>query len=324
MKEDDGTWVGITVELWKEIARELDVDYEFKEVDLNGLLHGLEDKTLDVGATGLGVTAAREAKFDFSTPYFVASEAVAVNADQQPSFLQVFRRAFLNWGLITLFLFIIIVMLSGGGILWLIEYKGKSEHYGGKSRKAFGRSLFWSLIVLTGRDLPQSIGWTTVSPTTFAARVFGIIWMSVGVMLFSLFTATAASVLTSKQLQSVINDPQDLRHVKVGTVGSSVGEEYLKLHQIKNTTFTDAAKLLNGLANHSIDAAVYNAPVMSYYAKTMFVNKIAVLRFSLRQVFMAIPVPAGSALRKPINRALLKVIDSKRWQTILANHLGQE
>ena len=119
--------------------------------------------------------------------------------------------------------------------------------------------------------------------------------MSVGVMLFSLFTATAASVLTSKQLQSVINDPQDLRHVKVGTVGSSVGEEYLKLHQIKNTTFTDAAKLLNGLANHSIDAAVYNAPVMSYYAKTMFVNKIAVLRFSLRQVFMAIPVPAGSA-----------------------------
>jgi ABC-type amino acid transport substrate-binding protein len=216
-------------------------------------------------------------------------------------------------------------MVAGGAVLWLLEHKGNAEHYGGHSRKAFGRSLFWSLIVLSGRDLPQSIGWHTDSPTTFAARLFGIIWMTVGVMLLSLFTATAASVLTSKQLQGLVNDPQDLRHVKVGTVANSVGQYYLDHQHIKYTPYSPGpVDVLQALSEHRIDAAVYNGPILSYYARTKFANKIVVLRFSLRQDFMAIPLPPGSPLRKPINRALLKVLDTKKWQTTLANYLGTD
>jgi ABC-type amino acid transport substrate-binding protein len=93
-QDEDGAWTGITVDLWKQIAEDLDLKYEFKKVDLRGLLVGLEDGTLDVGATGLGITAPREEKFDFSTPYLVANEAVAVNADQQPNLI---RSAALDW-----------------------------------------------------------------------------------------------------------------------------------------------------------------------------------------------------------------------------------
>jgi polar amino acid transport system substrate-binding protein len=325
MQDEDGAWTGITVDLWKQIAEDLDLKYEFKKVDLKGLLAGLEDGTLDVGATGLGITAPREEKFDFSTPYLVANEAVAVNADQQPNLIQLFRRAFFNWSLLGLFLFIVLVMVGGGAILWMLEHKGNSDHYGGNTKKSFGRSVFWSIIVLSGHDLPHSIGWSTDSPTTSAARIFGMIWMAVGVLLVSLFTATAASQLTSKQLQGLVNDPQDLRHVKVGTVVNSVGQEFLDKGHYKYSLYSPGpVELLKGLSEHQIDAAVYNGPIMSYYARTAFVNKVAVLRFSLRQDFMAIPLRPGSALRKPINRALLKVVETKKWQTALAGYLGNE
>lgn len=140
MKDDDGTWTGITVDLWKDVAQELGLDYELKEVDLKGLLQGLQDGTLDVGATGVGITAPREEKFDFSTPYLVANEAAVVNSDQQPTLFQLFIRAFFNWSLLSLFLFIVLVIASGGAVLWLLEHRGESEHYGGKSKIALGEA----------------------------------------------------------------------------------------------------------------------------------------------------------------------------------------
>ncbi len=325
MQDEDGNWTGITVELWDQIARELGVEYVFKPLDLKTMVQDLKDGSLDVVAAGLGVTAGREAMFDFSTPYLVANEAVAVCADQQPSLLQTFRRAFLNWGLLTLIGSSIAITVGGALLLWLFETRGKADYYGGGNRTAFTRSLFWSLMVLVGRDLPTSIGWSTTAPKTLWARLFGIIWMMVGVLGFSLFTATVASVLTSKQLLSIVNSPQDLRHVRVGTVKHSVGQEYLDHEHIKYTAYGPGpVDLLTALTEHKIDAAVFNGPILNYYARTKFVEKVVVLRFSLRQDFMAIPMPAGSPLRKPINRTLLRVIDSKKWQSTLSTYLGND
>jgi ABC-type amino acid transport substrate-binding protein len=126
-------------------------------------------------------------------------------------------------------------------------------------------------------------------------------------------------------LQGIVSDPQDLRHVKVGTVPGSVGQDYLDHQRMKYGLYTPGpVDLLKAVADHRIDAAVFNGPIMSYYARTAFSNKIVVLRFSLRQDFMAIPMRPGSPLRKPINRALLKVLDTKKWQTILSNYLGND
>src|SRR5580693_2093317 len=54
IQEDDGTWSGITVDLWKEIAGVIGVDYVFKkEENLKSLLKELKDGSLDVVATGV-------------------------------------------------------------------------------------------------------------------------------------------------------------------------------------------------------------------------------------------------------------------------------
>jgi len=323
MQNDDGTWSGITVDLWKEIAPSIGVDYEFRKFK-KGFMGDLEDRTVDVAATGVSVTADREKKIDFSDSYLSVTEAVAVNADQQPSLLQVLRTTFVNWTLLTPILLILGLTMVGAAILWILEQKGDSEHYKGRSRKAFGESLFWSTMVLTGRELPKSTGWTTTPPTTLSGRVFGVIWMLVGIMLITLITASIASVLTSKQLQGLIHDPDDLRHVTVGTVSESVGYEYLKHRGIKPQVYPGTKKMLEALAAHKFDAAVFNRHMMVYYSRNQYLNKIVVLHIPLKQDFLALPLQAKSPWKEKINEALLDVIETKKWQDIVSNYLGND
>ena len=93
--------------------------------------------------------------------------------------------------------------------------------------------------------------------------------------------------------------------------------------KINYTSYETPLKLVTALAERRIDAAVYGSTTLAYYAKSM-PNKIIVLRFALRQDFAAIPVPSGSPLRKPINRALLQVLESEKWHKIVARYVSYE
>ena len=64
--DPDGTWTGISVELWREIANELGIDFEFRETNLNGNFDGLAQGWLDVAIGPLTITERREEICDFT------------------------------------------------------------------------------------------------------------------------------------------------------------------------------------------------------------------------------------------------------------------
>ncbi len=323
MKDEDGHWTGLTVDLLKELAEDMHFSYEFKESDLAGVQNLVAEKQVDLCAAGLAITAEREARFDFSDPYFVFNQAVAVNADQQPSLFYVLRSTFLSWGFLAILFGLIGVVIFGALVFWLLEQKGDSEHYAQRDVRAFGRSLLWSVMMLTGREMPRSTGWEAHPPKTVGARTFAVAWMILGVFLLSLFTAGAASLLTSRELQSIVNSENDLHHVRCGTVSGAAAQAYMDHHGVKYVTFPTDKQLLNALVAHKIDAAVFASVPLSYYAKTSFANKIAVLRFALRHDFAALSLPPGSPLRKPINEGILRILESKRWQTIVSKYITE-
>src|SRR5208337_4359381 len=51
MKDLDGQWTGISIDLWRQIAAELNLSYEFRELDQYDLLQGLTNGSLDVVVT---------------------------------------------------------------------------------------------------------------------------------------------------------------------------------------------------------------------------------------------------------------------------------
>jgi polar amino acid transport system substrate-binding protein len=323
MKDEDGHWTGMTIELLRELAEELHFDYDFVESDLAGVQDLLQKKEVDLSGAGLAITSEREAKFDFSDPYCVFNQTVAVNANQQPTLFDVLRTTFLSWGFLEIVLLLIGVTLFGALIFWILEQKGDSEYYAQKDKNAFARSLLWSVMVLAGRDMPHSIGWDAHPPKTIWARSFGVAWMMTGILLLSLFTAGAASLLTSRQMQSIVSSQEDLRRVRCATVKGAAAQAYMDRHHIKYTTYENDKDLLNALVARKIDAVVFASVPLSYYAKTSFANKIVVLNFSLRHDFVAVAMPPGSPLRKAVNAAILHTLESKRWQTIMSKYVTE-
>ena len=82
-KGKDGKYTGFDIELWAEIAKRIDVEYELKPMDFNGLIPGLITGNLDVALAAIFIKSAREEKIDFSHPYFTAGLKVLVSASNK-------------------------------------------------------------------------------------------------------------------------------------------------------------------------------------------------------------------------------------------------
>ena len=66
-KEDDLT--GFEVEIMKEVAKRLELDLEFSEMGLDGMLTSLNSGQVDLAINDIEVTEERQEKFSFSKPY---------------------------------------------------------------------------------------------------------------------------------------------------------------------------------------------------------------------------------------------------------------
>jgi len=80
-KGKDGKYTGFDVELWAAIAKRLNVTYELKPMDFNGLIPALTTKNIDVALGAIFIKSSREKVIDFSHPYFRAGLKVMVRTE---------------------------------------------------------------------------------------------------------------------------------------------------------------------------------------------------------------------------------------------------
>jgi len=67
IKQQDGSWSGISIELWKRIADESGLRFRLVETQsLQDLLDGVANGAFNVGVAAVTVTAARERRVDFT------------------------------------------------------------------------------------------------------------------------------------------------------------------------------------------------------------------------------------------------------------------
>jgi ABC-type amino acid transport substrate-binding protein len=66
LRSDDGNWSGLSIELWNQIAADLDMKFEFREYDydLAGLLDAVERSQIDAAIAAIPITYENEARFE--------------------------------------------------------------------------------------------------------------------------------------------------------------------------------------------------------------------------------------------------------------------
>ncbi len=78
IKLADGSWDGISIELWREIAAENHWDYEFREMELPQLLEATEKGEVAAAVAAVTLTHEREKVMDFSHPFYSSGLGIAV------------------------------------------------------------------------------------------------------------------------------------------------------------------------------------------------------------------------------------------------------
>ncbi len=103
-------------------------------------------------------------------------------------------------------------------------------------------------------------------PRAATARVIAVLWMFMSVVFIAYFTAAVTSSLTVQQLRGDINGPEDLPGKRVGSIKGSTSAEYLRQRSVEPVEFTKMEEAYQALQDGQVDAVVYDAPVLLFYA----------------------------------------------------------
>jgi polar amino acid transport system substrate-binding protein len=308
--EEKGELGGFSIELWKSIAQELKINSDFiKSTDVSSLLNSVKSKQSDLGISAISVTSQRERDFDFSQPIFDSGLQILVRSQGHQSSISRLVDSLFTPEFFQLLGMMLLIILIPAHIVWLVERK----HQGGfLENSAYFPGIFkacwWAAATLAtqAEEMPKGA----------LGRIMAVIWMFISVVFIAYFTATVTTSLTVDRLQSNIKSPQDLAGKRVATIISSTSANYLSQQKIETKEFKQIDEAFNALNSSNVDAVVFDAPILLYYAAHDGKGKVQIVGSIFRKESYAIALPTGSPYRKPINNALLSLQENGKYQEI--------
>ncbi len=309
IQQDDG-YSGFTIDLWSEIARRMEVDYQFIAVETSDdQLNAIAHSDADIALGGIAVTRDREENFDFSYPYFAAGLRIMIPAEA-PIDISALITNFFSPLVVQILGILLVTVLLAAHIIWFVERSNNPDHFPVSYFAGIWESIWWAAVTVT------TVGYGDRTPRGVIGRIFGLLWMIAGLFLLTYFTASVTSTLTLRELRGAINDITDLPGKRIVTVQDSTSADYLQtrnLHPILVADFETAYTMLN---KGRADAVVYDSPVVDYYATTEGKGFVQVIDKLFDREDYAVATPTDSPYREAITRAILETIEDGSYNTI--------
>ncbi|MBD3267152.1 transporter substrate-binding domain-containing protein [bacterium] len=315
MKDQEGNWVGISVELWESITDRLGLDYSFREMDLQEMIDSLSRHEVDGIVGALTITPEREAIMDFTHSFYNSGLGIAVEREARWGWLGIVRR-FFSLEFLQVLSFLVILLLFVGLLVWIFERKENHEQFGGGTLPGLLSGMWWSAVTMT------TVGYGDKTPVTMWGRCVALVWMFASIVVISSITAAITSSLTVNQLQTSITSPDDLTSVRTATVEGSTSEAYLDRHLIWKATHTTAREAVAAVVAGQAKAAVYDAPILQHLVMNEF-DTAQVLPFTFERQDYGFALFQDCPYREQVNLALLEVTHSAEWKEILFRYLGE-
>ena len=303
------SWDGIAVALWQDVADELNLRYEWVELEAEAGLAPLLDGDVDVIITA-SATAEAEAAADLSHSYLTTSIAYARGADRS---IGEIAGAFFTprfWriaGTLTVMLFIV------GALIWAVERRADNEMFPEGARDGIWSGFWYAAVTFT------TVGYGDKTPKTTIGRILALLWMLVAMGVLATLTAALASLLTVGA-QSEITFPDDLRDAEVGAPAESAAASLLEQEGIAFEAFAATDEGLRAVEGGELDFFVGSEVALRYFNEAALDGGLNVSSANLRRQRFAFALPRGDLRLEALNRALLARINSRGWHDLLARY----
>jgi ABC-type amino acid transport substrate-binding protein len=315
MKTTDGSWEGLSIELWQAVAQELGVEFELREYNFEQELDAVTRGEVDV-ILALAVTEKYEVSMDLSHPFLRSGAAIAVPAEAtEHSWLRFAGRLF-SLNFLPVIGLLLLLSLTAGTIVWLFEARRNPKMFGGGTVRGVGQGIWWAMVTMT------TVGYGDKAPKTFGGRLVALIWMFASVILIASFTAVITTSFTVGELKGKVRGLSDLADVRVGSLAKSESFDFLAERGIAVLPFDNLRDGLQAIVDKKIDAFFFNELVLKHLARTEFSGRVHVLAGTFDHYYVSMALPPGSPLREPLNRALLKIITKDDWHRLVESYIG--
>ncbi len=315
IKQGD-TLTGFSIDLWDEIARRLGRDYTWVESGLSDQQVALvQSGQADLAMSAIAMTPNLEPKLDFSIPYFDSGLQIMVHAQTSHPILDMLAGLF-SPAILQFFGIALLIVFGLANVLWFVERRENSAFQRGYFRGVAEGMWGVMLIIATGehgdRDLAKPV----------KRLIIAVMWL-LGVVLVAQFTATVTSSLTVSQLESNINGPGDLPGKTIATVPNTYAAQYLTQLGLPFVEVTSADQGYNLLTQGQVQAIVFDAPTLQYWAAKRGQGTLEVVGPIFRPVKYGIAMAEGSPLRKQINQVLLAMYQDGTYEQIYGKWFAQ-
>ena len=315
----NGEWTGFSVDLWKAVANELKVQYEFKEMEFPKLLDSLKENKIDLAIDGFFLFAERQKYMDFTVPLGSTRLAVATLPDRFDHPWIGALGIFFSWGIIKIIALLFVVLCLLGLLLWFIEHKHNPEHFGGGFLHGIGAGIYW-----VGSTLASGVCFG-ISLKTLTARALGLVWMLVCTLMLSALTASLTTSLTVKINMANTVSEETLRHMHIaGIKGSAEASVLERMNGMRYTLYNTEEDALKAVFNKDVDAYLYDEITLRYYSDNDYKDKISVYPTNMKRFSFAYGLPKDSPWRTMINVALIDFMEKPDWVFLLSRYgIGQ-
>jgi polar amino acid transport system substrate-binding protein len=308
---------GFSIDLWQELARAANLEYEFVVVDtVTEQLEAVARNEVDAAIAAISITQAREEFVDFSFSYFDSGLGILTATSDRSPVLTALRTGDFLAPLLRLFGFLVLVIVLAGHVIWLLEHK-RNEDFPQDYLHGIWEGIWWAAVTVT------TVGYGDKTPRGRLGRFFGLVWMFAGLFIIANFTASVTTQLTMQQIQGTINGPQDLPGKAVATVAGSTADVWLTEQRIPHRKVTVIEDAYDLLESGSVQAVVYDYPVLRYHALNFGNGRVEVVGAPFNEEDYGIALASDSPLREQINRAFLQLREDGTYDRLHSQWFGR-
>ncbi len=314
--KNNGQYSGFEIDIWNKIKHRIGKEAILSEFKFKDLLPTLEKGEIDIAFAAISLAPERETKIDFSHSTFNSGLHILVPNQKKLSFGTIIK-SILTRELGSILVLLIGFVIIAGNAIWLAERNGGGT-LSGKYIPNILNSIWWSIVTIA------TVGYGDYTPVTLAGRLIGMVIILSGLAIFGLYIGQITSSITLSRLRTNISDKNDLRGKRVATVEHTIAVGVLEnLHAsvVPCSIITDAYEKLD---RGDIDAVVFDAPVLLYYANNAGKGKVTVVGGLFAKNDYAFAITQNSELREQINRAILELYDNGEYQHIYKKWFGED
>ena len=308
---------GMAVDLWKELADELGVKYEYQVFPtVRSLVDATADGQIDVAVTNLTVTRKRAERIDFTQPWFDAGLRIMVNEDRGSGFAAIVE-GLRDAGHLQAYGWLAFVVAAATVFLTLFDRRFNPE-FPGTWRDGIAESFYSVMSVATSGRLPSrknTFGWI--------GRIMQAFWLVCGIAVLAYVTSSVTSVMTTLSLSSQIHSLEDLPGTTTGVFEGSVAEEFARDEGLRSSGYENMDGAVSALLSDDIAAIIGDAPVLEYYAYKHPGEPLDVVGPLFEPDKYAFGLPPNSPLTRPLSLAILSAKEKSVIEDLRLRYFGE-